>query len=83
MKRNQKMSDYDSAQTYQEFQSKLKLQQSDLDKDDIMKIMEHKSEYVQDLDNLPRQKHNWVRRGVKVSCEGANHPHHSHFLIRK
>lgn len=36
-----------------------------------------------DLDNLPRQKHNWVQRGLKVSCEGALHSHHSHFLVNR
>lgn len=37
-------------------------------------------EYSIDISNLPKQKHNWVPRGLKVSCEGAGHPHHSHFL---
>lgn len=36
-----------------------------------------------DLDNLPTVTHNWVQRGDKVSCEGAMHPHHSHFLIKR
>lgn len=34
-----------------------------------------------DLDNIPGQQHIWVKRGIKVSCEGARHPHHSHFLV--
>lgn len=38
------------------------------------------AEFVSDLGNLTKQPHNWVRRGIKVSCEGAGHPHHSHFL---
>jgi hypothetical protein len=37
-------------------------------------------EWSIDLTKLPKQKHNWVKRGIKVSCEGAGHPHHSHFL---
>jgi hypothetical protein len=41
------------------------------------------TEYAIDLDKLPEVKHNWVKRGIKVSCEGANHPHHSHFLVKK
>lgn len=41
------------------------------------------AEYAIDLDNLPKVEHNWVKRGIKVSCEGANHPHHSHFLVKK
>lgn len=36
-----------------------------------------------DLDDLPKQDHSWVRRGIKMSCEGAMHPHHSHFLVRR
>lgn len=40
-------------------------------------------EYAIDLNNLPKQNHNWVRRGDKVSCEGGNHPHHSHFLTKR
>lgn len=36
-----------------------------------------------DLDHLPKQEHNWIKRGIKVSCEGAGHPHHSHFLAQR
>lgn len=41
------------------------------------------AEYKLDLDNFPKHKHNWVQRGIKMSCEGANHPHHSHFLVKR
>lgn len=34
-----------------------------------------------DLDNLPRQKHNWIKRGIVMSCENAMHPSHRHFLV--
>lgn len=40
-------------------------------------------EYELDLENLPKQDHNWVRRGLKVNCEGAAHPFHSHFLTKR
>lgn len=36
-----------------------------------------------DLDNLPKQEHNWVQRGIVLSCEGANHPSHRHFLVKR
>jgi hypothetical protein len=36
-----------------------------------------------DLDNLPKQQHNWVKRGIVMSCEGMMHPSHRHFLVRK
>lgn len=39
------------------------------------------AEYSLDLNNLPTVEHNWVKRGIKMSCEGASHPHHSHFLV--
>ena len=39
------------------------------------------SEYIFDYVNRQPVEHNWVKRGIKVSCEGANHPHHSHFLV--
>ena len=44
---------------------------------------EEKPEFAIDISNLPKQEHNWVKRGIKVSCEGAGHPHHSHFLVKK
>ena len=36
-----------------------------------------------DLDNLPKQTHVWVDRGLVMSCEGAGHPNHRHFKIQK
>lgn len=42
-----------------------------------------KSEFELNLDELPRQKHIWVDRGHVLSCEGATHPNHRHFKIRK
>lgn len=41
------------------------------------------NEYELDLNNLPKLEHNWVKRGDVLSCEGANHPYHRHFLIKK
>ncbi len=42
-----------------------------------------KPEYELDIAHLPKQEHSWVRRGIKLSCEGAAHPHHSHFLTKR
>lgn len=44
---------------------------------------EQQPEYSVDLDNLPKQTHHWVKRGIVVSCEGGNHPSHRHFLQGK
>lgn len=40
-------------------------------------------EYELNLDTTQKPQHNWVRRGLKLSCEGANHPNHSHILVGK
>lgn len=44
-------------------------------------INAEKPEYQVDISDI-KQTHNWVKRGIKVSCENAGHPHHSHFLIK-
>lgn len=36
-----------------------------------------------DLDNLPTSPHVWVKRGDVMSCEGAMHPPHRHYLVSK
>lgn len=35
-----------------------------------------KYEQILDFDSIPNQQHNWVDRGVVMSCEGGNHPYH-------
>lgn len=71
------------SESYTEFQDRVKEEQSNMTKEEIAQEMESRHEYVQDLNNMPNVQHNWVERGLKVSCEGANHPHHSHFLVKR
>jgi len=35
------------------------------------------------VDDLVKVKHQWVKRGVVVSCEGGDHPSHRHFLVKR
>jgi|RifCSPhighO2_12_1023870.scaffolds.fasta_scaffold609217_1 hypothetical protein len=63
--------------------NKLRDEQDGDPREVIKQQMEEMSEYSLDLDNIKPSKHNWVERGLKISCEGASHPHHSHFLIDK
>jgi len=70
-------------QSYAERQAEVKSEQEGLSKDEVLDQMQSKSEYAIDLDNLPKTDHNWIERGIKVSCEGARHPHHSHFLVKR
>lgn len=46
-------------------------------------LINDKPEFELDLDKAVIQGHNWVRRGIIVSCEGAGHPNHRHFLTKK
>lgn len=50
--------------------------QTNLDPKDLKDDLRKRSEYFLDLDNLKPQQHNWIDRGVVVSCEGAAHPNH-------
>lgn len=63
---------------YKEFKERLAREQAGKTKQDIIE-----ETGGIDLDNLPKQTHNWVKRGVKLSCENAFHPHHSHFLVNR
>lgn len=71
------------SESYTDFKDSVKEEQSNLSKEEILDMMNQKHEYTQDLNNLPNVEHNWVERGLKVSCEGANHLHHSHFLVKR
>lgn len=54
--------------------------QPEIKKEDIIEPV---PEYQVDLDKLEKQEHNWVQRGIVVSCEGAGHPNHRHFLYKR
>lgn len=70
-------------QTYKEYKEQLKAEQQDLSKDEIIELMNKQHEYVADLDNLKPQTHRWVDRGLVMSCEGAGHPNHRSFKIKR
>lgn len=71
------------SESYTDFKDVIKEEQSNLSKEEILDMMNQRHEYVQDLNNMPDVQHNWVERGLKVSCEGASHPYHSHFLVKR
>lgn len=70
-------------ESYAEQKARLKEETTAKTRDDIKAELESRSEYVADLNNMPRVEHIWVERGIKISCEGAMHPHHSHFLVKR
>lgn len=54
----------------------VKEKQSGMSYEDIKAIMASKNEFIFEMDNLKPQQHNWVDRGVRMSCENAGHPYH-------
>lgn len=70
-------------QTYEQYRQQLIADQNSLTKDELLQKMNAENEVSIDLDNLPKQKHNFVKRGIVISCEGAGHPSHRHFLVKR
>lgn len=68
-------------ETYKQQQERIKAEQDGKSKEQVMD--EIPGEYKLDLDNLPKQEHNWHESGAKVWCGGAGHPYHSHFLVKR
>lgn len=71
-----------SKQSYPAYRDELKQEQGSLSKEEVAELMRRRSEHQLDLDNMQPQQHNWVPRGVVMSCEGANHPNHRAFKRR-
>jgi len=62
-------------ETYSEQKARLIVEQANLTKEDVIR-----ETGGIDLDNLPKQGHHWVKRGLVMSCEGV-HANHRHFLV--
>lgn len=75
--------DIPKPQSYSEFKQELKAEQSGMSREDIARLMDSQSETVFDPETAEKPKHNWVDRGLVMSCEGAGHPNHRHFKIRQ
>jgi len=61
----------------------VEVEQEAMTPQEIAEKMANESEYSIDLNNLPSVNHIWVDRGAVVSCEGAGHPSHRHFKVKK
>lgn len=68
---------------YLEEKAKLQYEQEKMSYDDIKKAMENTNEFIMELDNLKPQKHLWIDRGLKMTCENAGHPMHEAWKRRK
>jgi hypothetical protein len=65
---------------YQEHKQKLQAEQANLSRDQVKEALQQQAEHVFDPATAEPVKHAWVQRGIKLSCEGAGHPHHQTWL---
>ena len=61
--------------TYKEEQAEIRAEQETMTADEIREKMRKESDFQIELDNLPPQKHHWVDRGAKLTCEGVHGYH--------
>lgn len=69
-------------QTYKELKDEVKAEQSAMTPDEIRAKLQKESEYMVDLNNIPQQNHNWVDRGIVISCENGGHANHQVYKRR-
>jgi hypothetical protein len=77
------MEEVEKPQSYEEYREAIKEKQSNLTYEQIKQQMQARSDAIVELDNLPKQNHIWIDRGLKMTCEYAGHPWHETFKIRK
>lgn len=77
------MEEVEKPQSYEEYREAIKEKQSNLTYEQIKQQMQARSDAIVELDNLPTQQHVWTDRGLKLTCEGANHPYHESWKRRK
>lgn len=66
-------------QTYKEYKDEIVSEQEGLTREQIHEQMKKQSDFMVELDNLPKQNHIFIDRGAKLTCENAGHPYHEVF----
>lgn len=69
-------------QDYKEYRKGLEAKQSGMSREEVEELLQKKSEYTLDLDNIKPTAHRWVDRGLVMSCEGGGHETHRAFKRR-
>ena len=55
----------------------------DVTLEEAARLFRKGSEHTIDFDNLPKQNHIWIDRGLKYTCENAGHAYHEFWVRRK
>lgn len=61
---------------YEEHLEALKAEQAGKSREEIKAQLAETNQHVFDPETAQPVKHNWVDRGLKLSCETAGHPSH-------
>lgn len=61
---------------HDEKQAELAEKQAGKTRQQVVEELKQDAEHVFDPETAAPQKHNWVDRGLIMSCEGAGHPNH-------
>lgn len=70
-------------QTYEDRQRELHEDQAGMTREEIASLMASNSEATFDPETATAPDHNWVDRGLVMSCEGAGHLSHRHFKVKR
>lgn len=65
---------------YEDHQAELAEQQANKTRQEVADELKTQAEHVFDPDTVVPLNHNWIQRGIKMSCEGASHPPHQTWL---
>lgn len=70
-------------QWYEQYQAEIHSSQAGKPVEQIEDMLSKQAEYVFNPDTVQPVAHNWVKRGIKLSCEGAGHKHHEVWIRRQ
>jgi hypothetical protein len=69
-------------QTYDDYKRELTESQAGLSRQEIAQRMAAESEAVFDPETAVKPRHNWIDRGLVMTCEGSGHPTHRAYKRR-
>lgn len=75
--------DVPKPESYEEYRQQVRADSIGKSRQDIAAEMAANSEDVFDPETAVAPSHRWVDRGAVMSCEGAGHPSHRHFKVKR
>ena len=69
--------------SYVDMQIEAIAEAEDISVKEAAQLYQDNSEHTVELDNLPKQGHIWIDRGLKYTCENAGHTWHEAYKRRR